>query len=144
MCFMYIHKIISVVSWLDTKSISSDMHIDFEDVVALSMKHSWSLAVLSLRLISHIMVWRPFNFCGLDSISLELESKGKKMARQMWWTSAVLRIALCTKCRFSGSMTNLFFFVTSLLRNREEAKFSFKAMQFRLFILCNKIKKPQT
>lgn len=106
-CFMYIHKGISVLSWLDSKSVSSDMHIDFEDV-APSMKHSWSLAVLSLRLISHIMVWWPFNSCELDSISLELESNGKKMERQMCWTSSVLRIALCIQHRFSDSKTNLF------------------------------------
>lgn len=137
-CFMNIHKGISVLSWLDFKSVSSDMHIDFEDVAALSMKHSWFLAVLSLRLISHITVWWPFNSCELDSISLELESKEKKMEKQMCWTSAVLRIVLCMKCRLSDSKTNLFF-VTSLLRNTEEAKFSFKIMQFRIFILWNKI-----
>lgn len=76
--FMHIHKEISVLSWLDSKSVSLDMHIDFEDVVALSVKHSWFLSVLSLWLISHIMVWWPFNSCELDSLSLEQGRKNKK------------------------------------------------------------------
>lgn len=104
-CFMHIHKEISVLSWLDSKSVSLDMHIDFEDVVALSVKHSWFLSVLSLWLISHIMVWWPFNSCELDSLSLEQGRKNKttKKRIQISWTSAVLKIALCMK--FKGFLT---------------------------------------
>lgn len=138
-CFMYILKGISVLSWLDFKSLSSDMHIDFEDVVALSMKHSWFRAVLSLRLISHIMVWWPFNSCELDSISLELESKKKKRRKDKWAGLQLCSGLLCVwNAGFLTARPISFFFFTSLLRNTEQAKFSFKAMQFRLFILWNK------
>lgn len=114
-CFMHIHEEISVLSWLDSKSISSDMHIDFEEVAALSVKHSWFLSVLSLRLISHIMIPQPFNSCERDSLSLEqgIKKRGKKKEKNKEKTN-VLDLCCAQVCspyemqRCSDSKPHLF------------------------------------
>lgn len=126
-CFMHIRKAISVVSWLDSKSVSSDMHIDFEEVAALSVKHSWFLSVLSLRLISHIMVRWPFNSCKRDSLSLE-QGILKREKRKNKEKTNVLDLCCAQVCspyemqRYSDSKPHLFI---SSLRNREEMILSF-------------------